>query len=480
MENAKYKVLIIEDNQIEQRMYQRFIENHDLQYDYLIAGSVSDAQHALNTETFDIIITDHELGDGSAFDILSLAKDTPVIVVTGAGDEETAVKVWKAGAYDYLVKDVNQSYLKAIPKTVENAINHKIVEKKLQLLSGAVMSTEDSVYITDMKGTIIFVNKAFCKTYGYTEEEIVGKNSGILWIQKNQGENTRSVFQTRSFGSGWEVGFYHRRKDNSIFPISLSRSTIKDSNRNDVAIVGVARDISERILVEDELRTTSLKFKKRNQMQNEMAIMVSEALKRQLADGNLNKAMTIICDYLDIMKINADKIELQRTNFNFADLVSQVIEALSSHAAEKNIKLQSSKPDFHLMVDADHDRMAQVMSNLLHRAVSRSPINGSINIQVKDSGNEFIVEIHDGGMSLGTDEIYRMVNNPGWIKEQFNAGQEDLALGLRIAKDLVEIHGGRIWSENTTAGRGNIFCFAMPKSRVCKKTPVEIGPENVN
>jgi PAS domain S-box-containing protein len=480
MENIKYKVLIIEDNQIEQRMFERFIENHSLQYDYLIAGSVSDAQHALNSDSFDIVITDHDLGDGTAFDILDSAKDTPVIVVTGAGDEETAVKVWKAGAYDYLVKDVNQSYLKAIPKTVENAINHKIMEKKLQLLSGAVMSTEDSVYITDMKGTIIFVNKAFCKTYGYTEEEIVGKHSGILWIQKNQGENTRSVFQTRSFGSGWEVGFYHRRKDNSIFPISLSRSTIKDSNRNDVAIVGVARDISERILIEDELRTTSLKFKKRNQLHNEMAIMVAETLQRLLADGNINRATTLICDYLDIMKFNADKIELQRSHFNFAELVSQVVEALSPHAAEKNIKLQSSKPDFDLMVNADYDRMAQVLSNLLHRAIKCSPTDGSINVQVKDNGNEFVVEIHDNGLSLGTDEIYRMVNNSGWMKEQFNAGQEDLALGLRIAKDLVEIHGGRIWAENAMAGRGNIFCFAMPKSHACKKTPLEISPENVN
>ncbi len=480
MENTRYKVLLIEDNQIEQRMFQRFIENHDLPYDCLIAGSVSDARLTLNSERFDIVITDHELGDGTAFDILDSAKDTPVIVVTGAGDEETAVKAWKAGAYDYLVKDVNQSYLKAIPKTVENAINHKMVEKKLQLLSGAVMSTEDSVYITDMKGTIIFVNKAFCKTYGYTEEEVIGKNSGVLWIQKNQGENTRSVFQTRSFGSGWEVGFYHRRKDDSIFPISLSRSTIKDSNRNDVAIVGVSRDISERILIEDELRTTSLKFKKRNQLHNEMAIMVAETLQRLLADGNISRATTVICDYLDIMKFNTDKIELQRTHFNFAVLVSQVVEALSPHAAEKNIELQSSKPDSDLVVNADYDRMAQVLSNLLHRAIKCSPTNGSINVQVKDNSNELVVEIHDGGLSLGIDEIHRMVNNSGWIKEQFHVGQEDLALGLRIAKDLVEMHGGRIWTENVKTGRGNVFCFSIPKSGSRKKASIEISSENIN
>jgi PAS domain S-box-containing protein len=261
MENTRYQILLVEDNQLDQMAFKRFMDENSIPYDYIIAGSVSDAQEALNSERFDIIITDHSLGDGTAFDILELAKNTPIIVVTGAGDEETAVKVWKAGAYDYLIKDLDQHYLKAIPITVENVIRHKMIEKKLQLLSGAIMSTEDSVYITDMQGKIIFINKAFCNTYGYEEKEIIGQNSTVLWIGERNNENGRSVFQTRSVGSSWEVGFYHKRKDDSVFPISLSRSTIKDTNGNDVAIVGVARDISERIFVEDELRTENQNLK---------------------------------------------------------------------------------------------------------------------------------------------------------------------------------------------------------------------------
>jgi PAS domain S-box-containing protein len=261
MENTRYKLLLVEDNQLDQMAFKRFMDENAIPYDYTIAGSVSDAQEALNSERFDIIITDHSLGDGTAFDILELAKNTPIIVVTGAGDEETAVKVWKAGAYDYLIKDLDQHYLKAIPITVENVIRHKMIEKKLQLLSGAIMSTEDSVYITDMQGKIIFINKAFCNTYGYEEKDIIGQNSTILWIGEHNNENSRSVFQTRSVGSSWEVGFYHKRKDDSVFPISLSRSTIKDTNGNDVAIVGVARDISERIFIEDELRTENQNLK---------------------------------------------------------------------------------------------------------------------------------------------------------------------------------------------------------------------------
>jgi len=261
MENTKCKILFIEDNQLDQMAFKRFVDENDIPYDCTIAGSVSEAQHVLDSERFDIVITDHSLGDGTAFEILKSVENTPVIVVTGAGDEETAIKAWKAGAYDYLIKDLDQNYLKAIPITVENAVSHKMIEKKLQLLSGAIMSTDDSVYITDMQGRIIFVNKAFCNTYGYKEQEIIGKNSTVLWIGKQQTENTRSVFHTRTVGSSWEVGFYHKRNDDSVFPVSLSRSTIKDSNGNEVAIVGVARDISERILIEDELRTENQNLK---------------------------------------------------------------------------------------------------------------------------------------------------------------------------------------------------------------------------
>ena len=262
MGNTRYKVLSIEDNHLDQMAFKRFVDENDIPYDCIIASSAAEALQTLDSNQFDIVITDHALGDGTAFEILKSVKNIPVIIVTGAGDEDTAIKAWKAGAYDYLIKDLDQNYLKAITITVENAVSHKKAEKKLQLLSGAVMSTDDSIYIADTQGKIIFVNKAFCNTYGYKEEEIIGENNTVLWVGKQQTENTRSVFQTRTVGSSWEVGFYHKRKDDSIFPISLSRSTIKDSNGNDVAIVGVSRDISERILIEDELRSENQNLKK--------------------------------------------------------------------------------------------------------------------------------------------------------------------------------------------------------------------------
>ncbi len=125
MGNTRYKILLVEDDKLDQMAFKRLVEDTELPYDCTIAGSVSEAQSILGSERFDIVIADYALGDGTAFDILDWVKDTPLIFVTGAGDEEIALKAWKAGAYDYLIKDHERNYLKALPIMVENATECK-------------------------------------------------------------------------------------------------------------------------------------------------------------------------------------------------------------------------------------------------------------------------------------------------------------------------------------------------------------------
>jgi len=132
MENTRYKVLLVEDDRLDQMAFKKLVETKELPYDCAIAGSVSEAKSILGSEQFDIIVADHLLGDGTAFDIFEAAKDTPVIFVTGAGDEEVAVEAWKAGAYDYLIKDRERNYLKVLPVRVDNVVKHKRTEEKLK------------------------------------------------------------------------------------------------------------------------------------------------------------------------------------------------------------------------------------------------------------------------------------------------------------------------------------------------------------
>jgi len=201
---------------------------------------------------------DCSLGDSTAFDIFGLVKNTPIIVVTGAGDEKIAVKAMKEGACDYLIKDPEHNYLKVLPITVESAIKHKKTEKQFRMLSHAIMSINDSVYITDMDDRIIFVNKSFCKTYGYEEEDVIGRHISVLWSEAPTNRDVKSISSKRD---GWRGEFYHRRRNGSEFPVSLSRSVIKDENRNELAIVEVVRDITEQKRAEEALRQSEERYR---------------------------------------------------------------------------------------------------------------------------------------------------------------------------------------------------------------------------
>jgi len=165
MEDTRYKILLIEDDEIDQMAFKRFIENEKLLYDCTIATSVSEAQGILASEQFDTIVSDYSLSDGTAVNILDTVKDIPIIVVTGAGDEEVAVKAWRAGAYDYLTKDSERNYLKAVPKTIENAIKHKKMEEAIErkqknletifdAAPGGMLLTDENMVVTRANNTI--------------------------------------------------------------------------------------------------------------------------------------------------------------------------------------------------------------------------------------------------------------------------------------------------------------------------------------
>ena len=252
MENIRHKVLLIEDDEVDQVAFKRLVEKEVLLYDYSLAGSVSEAKKILSSETFEAIIIDYNLGDGTAFDIFNLVNGTPFVIVTGAGDEEIAVKAMKAGAYDYLIKDVNRNYLKVLPLVIEKAILNKKSENHLKLLSYAIMGINDSVYFTDMENKILFVNNAFYKTYGYNAEDIIGKHCNIFLEDDSSNDDLRNNSSETDKGT-WRGETYHKHKNGILFPIYLSKSIIIDENEKELGIVNIVRDITEKKAIEQRL-----------------------------------------------------------------------------------------------------------------------------------------------------------------------------------------------------------------------------------
>src|SRR5579875_3093953 len=368
MENIR--ILLVEGDRVDQMAFERLVKDENLSYDYDIAGSVSEARRILDSKRFDIAIVDCSLGDGTAFDIFGLVKDTPIIVVIGAGDEKIAiVKAMKEGACDYLIKDPEHNYLKVLPITVESAIKHKKTEKQFRMLSHAIMSINDSVYITDMDDRIIFVNKSFCKTYGYEEEDILGRDSHVL------GE------------VGLKDELYHKRKDGSEFPVSLSRSVIKDENGKEVAVVGVARDITDHKRAEEELQRAKETAEIANSAKSQFLANMSHEIRtpmnaiigmadllwetqltseqreyvrifRRAGDTLLN----LINDLLDLSKVEAGRLELEKVDFDLSELIEKTVEVMAIRAHEKDIELlYNIMPDVPTNLIGDPDRLSQIL-----------------------------------------------------------------------------------------------------------------------
>ena len=126
----KMKILHIEDDKVDRMAFEKFVKKGNLRYDLTISVSVEEARKALKNNEFDIVLSDYQLGDGTVMDIMDLTNKTPVIIVTGEGDEKIAVKALKKGASDYLVKDAESKYLNILPITIENALIKKKAEEK--------------------------------------------------------------------------------------------------------------------------------------------------------------------------------------------------------------------------------------------------------------------------------------------------------------------------------------------------------------
>ena len=256
----RLRLLLVEDDVVDRMAFERLVEQEALPYDLVPAGSVAEARTLLAAKNsgFDLILTDYELGDGTALDLLELGAETPMVLVTGAGDEETAARAMRAGVYDYLVKDLERRYLKLLPLTLEKAHRHHRSRADLRMLSQALTCLNDCVYITDLEGRFLFVNSTFCTTYGYTENEVLGHEADLLWAE-DADQELEPLHPPEPPARGERGECRHLRQNGSRLTVELARSPIFDEKGQPMAVVGVIRDVTdqkcwERVLSESEQR----------------------------------------------------------------------------------------------------------------------------------------------------------------------------------------------------------------------------------
>ena len=172
---TEIRVLLIEDDPIDQMAFEDVVRAQTDSYLVKVVDSVGTARDALRSGTFDIVVADLEIKDGTCFDIFDEKLSLPVIITTGSGDEETVIRALRLGATDYLIKDLEFSYVKLLPHRIASALQRRRMEAELQLRTeqyhDLFENSNDLVFSFRETGEIVFANPSWCRKLGHSLQE---------------------------------------------------------------------------------------------------------------------------------------------------------------------------------------------------------------------------------------------------------------------------------------------------------------------
>lgn len=313
MSEERKKLLLVEDDEVDRLAFERFVKARRLAYDYVVADSVSAARKVLESEKFETIITDFYLGDGDATDLLRMSLDSPVIVTTGAGSEETALAAIKAGAYDYLIKDAARNYLKMLPATVENAIRNKQTRDLLKRLQDSYRELYESVpiglYRMEPGGGIRLANPRLLGMLGYGSfEDIADVNAESLFPDGGEGRRRLLGMVEESGGELRGHVFRLKKRDGGEITVRGNVKAMRGPGGETAGYEGAIDDISDQVKADEVLRM----------MQRAMEASLDGIL---ITDPRLEGNPVIYCNpaFLRITGYGAEEVLQRNVDFLFGD-----------------------------------------------------------------------------------------------------------------------------------------------------------------
>jgi signal transduction histidine kinase len=175
----------------------------------------------------------------------------------------------------------------------------------------------------------------------------------------------------------------------------------------------------------------------------------------------------LIGDLVDVTSISAGKLAMRAARSDSRAVVAEALEIFRLLAEEKGISLESHIATEPLPVAFDHDRILQVLANLIANAIKFTPRGGRIRVRAELVAKDIEVSVSDTGPGIPEDQRAAVFER---FWQASTTGRKGLGLGLYIAKSLVEAHGGKIWFESQV-GEGSTFHFTLPLASGAEQRP---------
>ncbi len=382
-----------------------------------------------------------------------------------------------------IMRDISERFL------AEQAL--RLSEERYRTL---LEDVRDGYYEIDLHGKFTFMNDILAEMGGDATENAIGRSFGEYTTTKD----TRMLF--KKFNQVFQTGQAEKSIQYELVPkdgspvrhIEATASLMHDENGTPVGYRGMARDITERVVAQRELRKAKEAAESANEAKSNFLAMMSHEIRTPmnaiigmtglLLDTPLGEhqrdyaetvrtsgeaLLTIINDILDFSKIEAQKLELEMQPMDLHDCVESALDLVALRAAQKGLEVaavfsEGTPPG----IVGDVTRLRQVFVNLLNNAVKFTE-KGEVVLSVSAQGEpepdgrmELCFAVRDTGIGIPAERMDRLFQAFSQVDASTTRRYGGTGLGLVISKRLVELMGGKMWVESEP-GVGTTFFFTI-------------------
>lgn len=265
----KYTIVVVEDDVALNTLIQKILQKNGYPTQGFHTGNESIEWLKENTNPELLLLLDYQLSEMSGEQLIKILRrdniDIPFIIITGHGDEKTAVEMMKLGALDYMVKDTN--FIDLLPTIIKQVINHIHIENKLYESQLALKKSEekyrsifeniqDVYFEISLRGEVLEISPSAENMLARTKEEILGQS---LFFDKKEETDFLNMLKEKEAISDYEI--YLRKDNGQILPASFTCKYIYDKHSNPRKIIGTIRNITERKQAEQVIRHSEERYR---------------------------------------------------------------------------------------------------------------------------------------------------------------------------------------------------------------------------